>query len=167
MGGKNKGDLHSGKCLHIVLNTGFFTAKDFIHALCWAGCKVDPAAEELLSRMSFPLRKNDEEVTLVVTSVAGLGFLKSAKLEEILRESKSEPLNFLPCSIETALQLGIEYTEQPMDKTLFVAMEPIVGSDGAQIILCITHDEGDTRLLIAHKCITWSPDDLFVFLARK
>ncbi|PIX62172.1 hypothetical protein COZ45_02585, partial [Candidatus Uhrbacteria bacterium CG_4_10_14_3_um_filter_41_21] len=59
-----------------------------------------------------------------------------------------------------------QYVDQPAGEWLRIAMEPIVGSDGAPRVFDVAH-VGGVRWLSAsngHPDYGWSPDDLWVFL---
>lgn len=122
----------------IKLGTGLKTADDFIRALNDGGFCIRDSGKYILVRPGFKVSQKEIEVDLVDISVIELGFRNGAALEEVYKSAIK--LGFDLCPPEAGPQLRLQYKNQPKDEQLFIAMEPITGSDSGVYVFNIEHD---------------------------
>ncbi len=131
------------------------------------GCKIATwAALDILGSLTSLIFSEEEEADLVLVSVADLGF-KLAGYDAIC--AKGENLGLALCSAEVALQLCIQYRDQPIGETITVAMEPIFIPRGYRSYFSVEREDGERRLSAysAEAGRLWDGDDRFVFLQRR
>ena len=112
-------------------------------ALDAAGCSLGDAAAQIVARPAFTLSTTKMEVELVAVSVAELGFHNDAALIDIY--ARARQLGFELAPAETALQLRLQYLDQPLGE-LVVGMEPIRTWTGEPVILAVAN--GGERLVV-------------------
>lgn len=151
----------------IKLGTGLRTADDFRSALSRADMKLGGYANDMLGKPAFTASETEQEVDLVVASVAELGFKKGAKYSDICVRAKELGLEL--CPNEVGPQLRLQYTDQPMNEWLWVAMEPIVGSGGGRGVWHVERCDGGLWLYSVYfnPGDVWRHDGRFVFVRRK
>jgi len=110
----------------ITLGTGLQTADDFRKALNSAGCKIGHWANDILGERGFMAAAKEQDVDLVVISVADLGFPNGATRKVIYQ--KAQELGLQLCPPEVGPQLRLQYLDQPMGEWLLIAMAPITDS---------------------------------------
>jgi hypothetical protein len=94
-----------------------------------ARCRVGDLAKEVLNQPEFTVSKSRTEVNLAVVSVADLGFgEKGASRAEIYQQAAQLGLDL--CPPEVALQLRLQYLDQPLGEFLHIAMEPVATAGG-------------------------------------
>ena len=121
----------------IKLGTGLRSADDFRKALKQSGCKIGDWGNDILGKPAFIASDTETEVDLVVVSVAELGFKEGATRKNIYNKAKKLGLEL--CPNEVGPQLRLQYKDQPKDKWLRIAMEPISGSGGGLGIFEVAH----------------------------
>jgi hypothetical protein len=108
---------------------GLKTADDFRKVIESDKIHIDKRADDILGRPEFTVAAEQTEVDLVIVSVAELGFKKRTKREDVYAQAKKLGLQL--CTPEVGPQLRLQYTDQPDNDWLTIAMEPIEGSDGS------------------------------------
>jgi hypothetical protein len=120
------------------------------------------------------------EVSTVRLRVADLGFPEGAFTREIIGSDgdrdlfgnpapftggRSRQLGLELCPPDLGPYLRLEYTDQPRGERLYVAMKPIMSSDGEPRIFVVEHSSAGLSLdaARARHDDTWKPDDVFVF----
>lgn len=90
-----------------------------------AGMHIGDEGGNILSKPAFHVSAEKKEVDLVVVSIANLGFENThgLTLADIYKRAKELGLDL--CSNEVGPQLRLQYTDQPHNQYLIVAMEPI------------------------------------------
>ncbi|PIT92392.1 MAG: hypothetical protein COU08_02710 [Candidatus Harrisonbacteria bacterium CG10_big_fil_rev_8_21_14_0_10_42_17] len=104
------------------------------------------------------------DVDLVVRSVNELGFPEGALYDTIIARARERGLDLCPAEVDP--QLKLQYTDQPMDEWLHIAMEPITDMIGNLRIFFVGHDE-DGRWLSTDRCspdIVWCSFNRFLFV---
>lgn len=151
----------------INLDADLKTASDFCDALKLAGMEVSAGASRPLSHQAFMVSGQKMEVELVVVSVRGLGFEGRATLRDIYYQAAEYGLS--RCPPEVALQLRLQYKDQPKGGFLAIAMEPINDPHYGPTLLCLTSEseglgvdafDGDLN-------DSWESRQKFIFLRRK
>ena len=157
-------------------NVGFFiwktiklgihrSADEYRKSLKSNGFKIDDWADDILGKSSFAT--DEIEIELVKVSAAELGFKNGASRKDIYDRALKLGLSSCPNEIGPALRL--QYTDQPMNEWLLVAMEPIPDSDGDLVVFVSARDirglwlngyDGDPDGL-------WGADRRWVFLRSK
>jgi len=123
------------------------------------------------------------EVNIVILSVADLGFLDAATTGEIIgtdsdtdqhgipapfTKGKGRHLGLELCPPEIAPEYRLKYKDQPLHERLFVAMKPIIGSDGEPCIFVLGHNNDGLFLdaIRARVDDLWHPNKKFIFCVQ-
>lgn len=151
----------------VKIGTGLRTAEDFRAAFTEAGCRLGNWANDILGRPAFTAGVVEEEVGLVVATVAELGFKEAAKLKDIYERAAS--LGLALCPAEVGPQLRLQYKDQPEGEWLRVSMEPIMVSDGHLFVFDVDSDGGGLWLYGVDGGLGrfWCHDVRCVFVRRK
>ncbi len=116
----------------IEIGTGLKTSYDFCKAIRDAGMGSTSWADDVLGKSEFVTAPIKAEVDLTMVSVRDLGFKEGATLGQIYARAKELGLEL--CPPEVGPQLRLQYPDQPMEMSIFIAMEPIRHPDGE---LCV------------------------------
>ena len=84
-------------------------------------------AYDVLRNRRVTIANTESRVKLVKISIEDLGFNKGASLYKIYRRAKELGLQL--CPAEVGPRLRLQYTNQPLDEWLVIAMEGIKSSD--------------------------------------
>jgi hypothetical protein len=120
------------------------------------------------------------KASIVRLSVTDLGFPKGATTTQIIGSEHDTdqhrhatpftagggiPLGLGLCPPEVGPALRLEYTDQPLDERLYIAMKPITSSDGEPRIFVLEHNAQGMGLdaVRARPDDDWRPTDMFVF----
>lgn len=103
-----------------------------------AGCKVGGYASDLMTKIVIATQPQDVE--LVRVTGLDLGFEKAATLRDIL--AKGQALGLKKCVPEVGPQLRKVYEDQPQGEWLWVAMDPVTGSDGGPRVFYVYGHSG-------------------------
>jgi len=128
----------------IKLGTGFKTVDDFRKALKANGHRIGDWGNDILGKPAFTMADKETEIDLVVVSNADLGFKEGAYLKDTYKRALE--LGLVLCPNEVGPQLRLQYTDQPMNEWLLVAMEPIKVSDGALLVFYVVRNDGGSWL---------------------
>jgi hypothetical protein len=111
---------------------------DLRNALDAAGCGIAESAEEILARPAFTLSATKTDVELIAVSAAELGFqTDTTSLANIY--ARAQQLGFRLAAAEVALQLRLQYFDQPIGEFLIIGMEPIKTWKGEPVILNVAN----------------------------
>lgn len=151
----------------IKLGTGLKTAENFRDALKQNGIKIGDWASDILGKPAFKVSDTEQEVKLVIKSVAELGFAQGATYTDIKAKAKEIGLDL--CPAEVGPQLRLQYLDQPKGEWLIIAMEPIAASDGnLRLFNVVAH--GDDGLWLhsnyGNPDDFWHADPRFVFCRK-
>lgn len=114
------------------------SARTYRNAFDAAKIRIGNAADEIVGRPAFPYLPATIQVDLAVVSSAELGLAADhAPLAEIYQRARALGLDL--CPAETALQLRLDYLDQPVGDILHVAMEPVRTYAGEPTILALAH----------------------------
>lgn len=155
-----------GKIMQKEITSGGKTAKELEKEFKDSGNKIYDWAKEMMASKDFKPAKKKEKLSLVVLSVADLGFPQGATRQEIYDQAQKLGLEIVP--VETGPQLRLQYEDQPMGEYLLVGSEPLTASSGNLRVFRVGHDDVGRWL---DSCIglpddRWDSDDRWVF-ARK
>ena len=128
----------------IKLGTGLKTVDDFRKALKANGQRIGDWGNDILGKPAFTMADKETEIDLVVVSNADLGFKEGAYLKDTYKRALE--LGLVLCPNEVGPQLRLQYTDQPMNEWLLVAMEPIKVSDGALLVFYVVRNDGGSWL---------------------
>jgi hypothetical protein len=107
-------------------------------ALDAVGCGIGSLAAEVFARPAFSLSPTKRKVNLFAVSAAELGFQNdTASLADIY--ARAQQLGFGLAAAEVALQLRLQYFDQPIGEFLIVAMEPIKTWKGEPVVLTVAN----------------------------
>lgn len=141
------------------------SADELRGAIIAAGNQISEWGGDILSKVCASRKAKDLE--LVMVTVAELGFENGATLREIYERAKTLGLDL--CPAEAGPQLRLQYTDQPMNEWLLVAMEPITDSDGYLRVFSVARNSDGSWLRASYvgPGRVWSSDDRWVFARRK
>ncbi len=120
------------------------------------------------------------QVNTVRLRVTDLGFPEGALTREIIGTEQDKDLfgNSAPFTGGTGSKLGLklcppelgpylrlDYMDQPPGERLYIAMKPIISSDGEPRIFVVAHESTGKSLdaCLARPGDMWMPNDVFVF----
>jgi hypothetical protein len=106
-------------------------------ALDAAKIKIGDAADEILGRPAFPYVGEKTEVKLAVVLAAELGVESESSLADFYNRARQ--LGLMLCPAEVALQLRLDYRDQPLGETLIIAMEPVNTYGGEPTVLSLVN----------------------------
>ena len=107
------------------------------------------------------------EVDLIVLSNAELGSPDGCTVAQTYEAAQKLGLEL--CPAEVGPQLRLQYTNQPMDEWLLVAMDPITDSDGTlSVFRVVRHEDGSWLIgYYGRPDRHWFGDYRWVFVRRK
>ena len=114
-------------------------------ALAVAKIKIGNAADEILGRPAFPYVRGNKDVQLTVVSAAELGVESESALADVYNRARQ--LGLVLCPPEVGPQLRLDYRDQPLGKSLTIAMEPITTHSGDRTILSLANFHSGLALL--------------------
>ena len=125
------------------------------------GMQIGKYADDILEKI--PLATEETEMTIVVLSVAELGFKNGAQYGDICNRAKDLGLEL--CPAEVGPQLRLQYGDQSMGEWLVIAMEPISDSDGDLGLFSVVRGDGGLWLHGGYgdSAYFWGGYDRFVF----
>ena len=130
--------------------------------------RITSAARDMLAKPSFLLAKEEKEVELILLTFADvkLQHHKSRYYDEIASYAGEKGLD--PCPQEIALQLRLQYTDQPMSERLIISFKPYYGQTDYELF-SLVHDSLGIQLdrVSADYHDKWEEDLPFVFMRRK
>lgn len=151
----------------IKLGTGLKTVADFRAALRQCECSIGGWGNDILYQRAFTNSVSDTEieVSLLKVTVAALGFVHGATRERIY--DRAFTFGWELCSAEVGPQLRLQYSDQPTNEWLRIAMEPI-DSYGTPSVFTVEHD--GAKCLLGGCCgrpgSFWRAEDSWVFQRR-
>ena len=133
------------------------------NALDEAGIHVGDLADEVLHRPAFTLSKTKTEVQLAVLSATDLGGEPHESVISLY--ARARRLGYELCPPEVAVQLRLQYRDQPIGESLDIAMEPIT-TYGGEIVGLSLANYGAGLVIIGYrpKAIP-EPGTRFVFVS--
>ena len=130
------------------------------------GFHISASALDIMGKDAFRINPQ-QEVSLVRPALADLGFKNLATFKEII--SRAREFGYGLCPAEVGPYLRLLETDQPLGNRYWVAMEPIVGSDGHRHVFYVGRSGSGKRWLNTY-CVydgsRWLTDSRFVFLSR-
>jgi hypothetical protein len=134
-----------------TISLGTFTS---IHAMFNAlddrDIHIGDMADEILHRPTFTISKVKMEAELVVLSVSQLSSGKQSSLAAIF--ARARKLGYELCPPEVAVQLRLQYNDQPIGEFLDIAMEPIATYEGVLVGLSVGN--GGAGFMLVGKPVT-------------
>ena len=152
----------------IRLGTGLKTADDFRKDLKNKGFSIGDWANDILGKPAFTVAAEETEVDLVKVTVAGLGFRKGVRRDQIYK--RAEELGLRRCPSEVGPQLRLQYRDQPNGEWIIIGMEPIIASDGNLSVFSVLRFDSELWLYggWGRPDRVWDADSQWVFrLPRK
>ena len=102
-----------------------------------AGMFISRWAEDILRKVSFARTKQTLDLVILTPEELGFPVGGTLKLSEIFDVAKEQGLSL--CPAEVGSQLRLQYKDQPRGEWNFVAMEPILDSDGDPRLFYVGH----------------------------
>ncbi len=122
----------------IKLGTNLESADEFYSAFSREGIKVGDYFQDVMSKVTFTAKETQTEIFLVVVSGRDLGFKNSFSRSDFYDRASSFGLKIVPA--EVGPQLRIQYMNQPLADSLFIAMKSIKDHLGGDNIFIVRHD---------------------------
>ena len=140
--------------------------KDLRKELEKTGHRIGDCGGDILKKIDVATEPT--EVDLIVLSNAELGFPDGCTVAETYEAAQKLGLEL--CPAEVGPQLRLQYTNQPMDEWLLVAMDPITDSDGVLCVFGVGRDGSGSGLEGSNgrpdgRC--WYGDARWGFVRRK
>lgn len=130
--------------------------------------RVSNWANDIIGKIDFAKEEKDEvEDQLVIVSGLYLGFKDNATRKQICNRAFECGLELL--SPEKGPKIRLQYLDQPNGEWLYVAMEPIIASDGDPNIFKVERDDAGLFWLYCsfdHPGSLWNPKNRWVFRLR-
>jgi hypothetical protein len=104
-----------------------------------SGMQIGKWAEDIMGKPAFVVSRNNIVVDLVVKSVSELGFDEGANFDQICQAAQK--IGLIKCPAEVGPQLRLQYTDQPVDEWLVVAMDSIFDSVGDPRMFLVGHND--------------------------
>jgi hypothetical protein len=138
---------------------------DFRKAFTENGISLSRLADSMLNRLKLTVAADETEVNLVRPSIAELGFVHNEQPSQIYPRA-IEGFGLELCSPEVALQLRLQYQDQPDGEIVVVATEPIICAIGILKVFRMIRKENNLwlRSLCAKFPIGWQPSFRLVFI---
>lgn len=147
----------------IKLAPGLNKITDFIEEFKKAGYKMSDYTEKVLIESNMVVEPTQTEVNLVMVSGSELGFTKPASRQKIYSRAARLGLGIAPSW--AGLQLRLNRSNQPVNESLLIAMEPLTGSGHSVGIILKRHGDGEQRVNTTEivSWDLWDPEELWVF----
>jgi hypothetical protein len=151
----------------IFLGTGLRNSEHVFTRFVSDNLYLGDWARILINRPTFMVCLNQHVVDLVFASVTSLGIFKGANRRNVFECANRYGL--MRCPEEVAIQLRLQYLDQPPGEKLIIATDPILGDEGTECSFIVEHnqeprigmwinaEEGDLETL-SHE------SDVFVFV---
>lgn len=129
------------------------------------GENVSMYAKFMIANM--PLEVEKQEIQLVKLQVKDLGFKEHPTTDEIY--AKADELGLELCPAEVGPHLRLQYTDQPLNEYLAIAMKQITGPGGDPVVFRVYRGGGGSWLngRFAESADQWRLDNALVFALRK
>jgi hypothetical protein len=119
---------------------------------------VSPYAERMMKHEQFTTLQKPETAVLIILTPKDFGFTKMAEVADLLNPKRlaawsEENLNGWEITIvpaETGPHLAIQYTGQPQNEFLWMAMDRIPGYAGRPYLFYIERDDDEVNSLDSH-----------------
>ncbi len=119
-------------------------AAAYIEAIEASGAKVGDWAQDIMSKPAFVISPEAREVKFARVTLRQLGLKKQSTLTQIIARAKERGLS--KCLPEDGPLIRESYCDQPNGEYLWVAMDPIVDSNGDPNVFSIYCDDGERWL---------------------
>ena len=112
-------------------------------------CHLGDDANEALGRQEFTLSPERHIISLVRTTVAGLGFDAAAMptIKEVYHKAKE--VGLAVCPAEAGPQLRLQYLDQPLGEFLLIATPPVSDYAGEPLLFLVGN--GGSGLLLVSR----------------
>lgn len=156
---------------------GGLSKRELLHSLSKQAVRRNQAAEDLFADDRFQLSRQEVEVSILVHSLADLGFAEGATYPQIILRAQQQGLQ--ECPLELGPHLRLQYQEATESGngrqvsssgnapfgSLTVASRPLDENDETPKGFYLRSLDGERWLrgYWADFDHVWSPDDLFVF----
>ena len=142
-------------------------ADEYREAIKDAGGKIGDWANDIMSTAFTVVDQQPTFLTLVLVTVAELGYEKGATLADICKRAIGLGLELCPAEVGPALRL--QYMDQPNDEWMIIGMEPIAASRSHLEVFYVDRDGDGLWLDASHSYpdYLWSGYHRFVFVRRK
>lgn len=127
------------------------------------GMQIGNNAIDIINKPAFTISSSAVRISLVVKSVAELGFPGRADFEQVCAAASTMGLSKCPAEVGPLLRLN--YPEQPNGEWLIIAMDSIVDSQGEPRMFLIGHNDRGQWLVADHSYAphTYGNTKKFVF----
>jgi len=108
------------------------------------GMKVSPCSDYMMKQDAFVVASEEEQIYLVNVSVGELGFDSATGYDAICARAKKSGLELFPP--EVGPQLRLQFLDQSLDQSIFIAMEAVRFPNGDLDIFCMSRHSGGSRI---------------------
>jgi hypothetical protein len=132
------------------------SAEELIQAVEDSGCMVSEVVRNLVISANSIVSSTSTTIKLLKVTVAQLGFPKYAFTQDL--EQRITEAGLAPCPLEVALQLRLQYHDQPKkDEGLVVWVDPLINAEGNRVVLGVINDCKERWVPHSSKAGTWVP----------
>ncbi len=155
-----------GRIVRNMIDIGGQTKKELQAEMKRQKIQIYSYAQPMLNSKDFTTAEKPEPADLVRLKVRDFN-LQNPTTENIYR--KAEELGLELCPAEVGPQYRLQYTDQPSDEYLCIAMKQITDSNGSPRVFLLDRygDELCLRNFWAGPTCKWNPDNEIVFRIRK
>lgn len=127
------------------IGTGLKTTKDILEVLNDGSFKIGDgdSVKDILNHPSFIVENSETEILLCSATTQWItkeDGVTTQKIFDYISSIRVGNLKGCLCPAEVGLQLRLQYSDQPDDEWLHIAMKPIVDSNGVLCIFNVVHD---------------------------
>lgn len=151
----------------IQVGTALNTPQACIRAIKKLGMLVGENMSSAWEIYKYRMACKSESLELVIASPANFDFdsWNSSSTGEFFELAIEQGLSL--CSMEIALQLRVQYTDQPKGEHLIIAMEGLETKHDDWPVFHVYHDQDGRQINLYSGESTVQRNDLYVFLRRK
>lgn len=155
-----------GRIVRNTIEIGGQTKKELEEKMSRQNIHIYGYAQSMLDSEDFTTAQKPEPADLVRLKVRDLN-LDNPTTDNIYK--KAEELGLELCPAEVGPQYRLQYTDQPADEYLYIAMKQIIASDGRPCVFELGRGGGGLCLYRAwaEPAYQWGPGNGFVFRLRK
>ena len=151
----------------VEVGIGFKTADDFRNALTASNCRIDRYSNSMFDDPRFTASVTKTSVGLCWATVKELRFEKATRYDKIC--ARIVEFGYDLCGPWDGPLLRLQYSKQPLDEWLWMAMNPLRNLHGHLNIFDVGHGVDGLWLisLYGDPGILFNPEGRFVFRLRK
>lgn len=153
---------NTNEIFHRTIELTTRTSEEYLAAFDAQGIRIRDWTKDNMLHILMPLEKK-ESVNLVACSVLDLGLQDGVTLKEIY--TRAQELGLGLCDPHVGPEMRLVFTDQEPNSYYNIAMEPVIKSDGREVVWDIAHDTGELWLDRRGSDTNglWYTKDVFIF----